>query len=249
MIAPPDHAAVPPSGRFAPPHPTAAEEVRRLRRHEREFLTRATIFMLDRGIRQFLDLGSGLPTEGGPHDTLTYLGVDGRVVHVDSDPEVVRAGRSLVRDTGRRGHFLCADAADAHDVLAACAVNGWLDLDEPVGVLAVGLLHLLPPRSDPWSVVPRYCAPLVGGSAAAITHLAPRRTGADACEVARLVAGPGGSAHPRGHADVVDMFAGLRLVKPGVVALPYRWAPGLFPSPAPPVAEPVTALAGLGVKW
>jgi S-adenosyl methyltransferase len=230
---------------FAESGSEPAGEVRSLRQGEQVFLTRAVIFMLDRGIRQFLDLGSGLPSAGGVQDMTAYLGKAARVVHVDSDPNVVEQGSSRVREEPRRTHFLRVDAADVDRVLTACAENGWLDLGQPIGVLAVGLLHLL---ARPHVMVQRYSTALAAGSVFAITHLAPGPAGGHSAAVERLIAGPGGSLHPRDHTEVASMLTALDIVQPGVSQLPYRWPSGLFPPLAQQAGKPLAILAGLGIK-
>ncbi|MET8762577.1 SAM-dependent methyltransferase [Lentzea sp. NPDC004782] len=214
--------------RYADSFAAVQPRVRRLLRTERVFWTRAVCFMLDRGIRQFLDLGAGLPVHDGENDLAPFHGQDDQVrfVHIDSDPAAVAHGSMLL---SRRSDnlYLQADAADVAHVVSACVQSGAIDVRRPVGILAVGLLHLIPPRSRPKALVSRYCSVFAPGSVAAITHLTPRFGGEHRAEAARLIAGPDRTLYPRSRAAVQRMFSGLKLVQPGLTLLSHLWRPGV----------------------
>ncbi|HEX8868204.1 MAG TPA: SAM-dependent methyltransferase [Lentzea sp.] len=198
---------------YAATNPEAARVVRVLLRREQAFLNHAVQFMLDQGIRQFLNLGSGLPAHGG---VLTALGPEAVVVHVDTDPAVVEHGRLI---SGH--HFLQADATRVHEVLVPPITSGVLELHKPIGVLAVGLPHLLPDTERALTFLPSYADTLVRGSALALTHLSPWFAGRLTTAATPLIAGPGNSLHPRRRRKVKQMFDGFDLVAPGLIALPH----------------------------
>ncbi|GLY46840.1 SAM-dependent methyltransferase [Lentzea sp. NBRC 102530] len=231
---------------FAQAHSSAVPLVRRLLRLERDFLNDAVLMMLRRGIRQFLDLGAGLPSWGGVHDVASYLERGTVVVHVDHDLAAVEHGSLLLRDSGS-GHYLHADLVDVDGVLVTCAGNGWLDLDRPVGVLAVGVLDLLGAEDDAERTMTRYAAELAADSMFAITHRAPGFAGPHRATAASLLTAGRGSLCHREIAGVRAMFGGTTLVKPGVVALPHVW-PGLRPRLVDPAVPRDAVLAGVSVK-
>ncbi|MDX8149483.1 SAM-dependent methyltransferase [Lentzea sp. BCCO 10_0061] len=233
---------------YAEADPEVAGIVRGILRREHEFLNLAVQFMLDRGIRQFLDLGSGLPAKGGVLDVTAQHCPEARVVHVDTDPAVVEHGRLIVGGQHERAHFLLADATRLDRVLVPAIMEGTLELHRPIGVLAIGLAHLLEPAARALSFLPSYGAMLASGSALAVTHLAPWFAGRLTAEAAPLIAGPGGSVHPRRRRKVALMFEGFDLVEPGIISLSHQWAWGLrAPDPQPENVD-TTLLAGLGIK-
>ncbi|MDX8149486.1 SAM-dependent methyltransferase [Lentzea sp. BCCO 10_0061] len=197
----------------------AGSAVRRVIQLERAFLAQSVAFMLDHGIRQFLDLGSGVPGEGSPHDLGGLARPAVRVVHVDHDPGVIERARLVTAGTEAR-YLLCLNASDVSDVVSAVMAGGMLDERLPTGVVAVGLLHLIPREDRPHDLLPRYSAELASESMFAASHLTRWHGCNGTAEVAELV---GGAVHPREQREFASMFGGLALVKPGVVALPHEW--------------------------
>ncbi|MDT7789897.1 MAG: hypothetical protein QOF58_8316 [Pseudonocardiales bacterium] len=206
---------------------------RRVLQVERAFLTQAVGFMLDRGIRQFLDLGCGKPGVGSPHDMGRLTGPAVRVVHVDHDPEVIERARLVTAGTEHR-YLLCRNVTDVGELIGTCQAAGMLDARRPTGVVAVGLLHLIPGADD---LLARYGAELVQDSVFAASHLS--RGFEDTGEVSRLIGGP---VYPRQRHEFAAMFDGLALVKPGIVALPHEWGTPARHTEGAPV------LAGIAVK-
>ncbi|SFR29933.1 S-adenosyl methyltransferase [Lentzea waywayandensis] len=200
---------------YADAHPDAAQVVRKILSREQEFLNRAVQFMLDQGITQFLNLGSGLPARGTVLDTVVRLYPEAQVVHVDTDPAVVEHGRLIA---GERTHFLQADATCLSQVLIPPITAGTLKLHKPIGVLAVGLAHLLPESERALTFLPSYGETLAHGSALAATHLTPWFGGRFTPAAAQLIAGPCGSLHPRRRRKVAQLFTGFELVAPGLIA-------------------------------
>ncbi|WP_216215636.1 SAM-dependent methyltransferase [Amycolatopsis aidingensis] len=175
------------------------------------------------GIRQFLDLGSRLPTAGNVHEIARECIPESRVLYVDHDTEVARDGARLLAGDERAG-FLHADPLDPVQVLGSSALRGLLDLREPTAVLMTNLLQHVPDSADPAALVGRYVGAVSPGSYLGISHF-----GSDE----QLVTGLGmfnrmfGTPPPvtlREPEQIRPFFAGLELVEPGIVPLPL-WRP------------------------
>ena len=219
----------------------AAEQVIRSRpqvvagaRANRAFLARVVRYLATEcGIRQFIDIGTGLPAPDSTHEVAQRIAPDSRVVYVDNDPLVLVHARALLTSTqqGKCG-YLDADLRDTSTVLAGAA--GTLDLAKPVAVLLLAVLHFLPDAEDPAGVTAALASALAPGSFLAISHLtadlAPGPVTAGVAAYNTLV--PAGLT-ARTHSQVTALFVGLRLVAPGVVPLP-EWRPSLTSaSPCP----------------
>ncbi|QQQ80973.1 SAM-dependent methyltransferase [Saccharothrix sp. 6-C] len=193
--------------------------------NHRAFLRRAVRFMLSRGIRQFLDLGSGIPTVGNVHEIAQATDPSARVVYVDMDAVAVAHSRAIL--TGNElVNVLQTDVRDAKQVLASPEVQGLLDFDEPIGVLMIALLHFVPDAEDPRGIVGDYRDALPDGSYLAISHAGFEEDDWDpAWDDARGVYNRGVSemCFRRQH-EIEGMFDGFDLVEPGVARLPL-WRP------------------------
>lgn len=195
-------------------------------RANRHFLRRAVRFLLDAGIRQFLDLGSGIPTVGNVHEIAQQAAPGARIVYVDVDPVAVAHSRALLAGNERAAATL-ADLRDVPRVLAAPEVRRLIDFSQPVGVLMVAVLHFLPDADDPAGIVARYLDAVPEGSFLVISHAAAtdddtRPDGADEAteEYSRRVA----EFTLRDRDQVAGMFTGLDLVDPGLVYVT-EWRP------------------------
>jgi hypothetical protein len=136
----------------------------------RGFLQRAVRRMAaEWGIRQFLDLGAGLPTQRNTHDVVASVVPDGRVVYVDVDPVVVARGSRIVAGSGSAA-VIEADVCRPETVLAHPRTQQLIDFSQPVGLLMVAVLHFVPDASDPWGLVARYLDALPSGSYLAVSH-------------------------------------------------------------------------------
>jgi len=203
------------------------DEVARCRPHgvagaraNRAFLARAVRYLAaECGIRQFLDIGTGLPAPGSTHELAQQIAPGCTVAYVDNDPLVLVHARALLTSgpEGRCG-YIDADLRDPAAILAQASAT--LDFAQPVGVLLLAMLHFLSAAEDPAGIVAALARALVPGSFLAISHLtadlAPGQVGA-AVE-AYNSAVPAGVI-PRNHAEVTTLFGGLPLVPPGVVPL------------------------------
>ncbi len=136
----------------------------------RGFHQRAALWMAERGIRQFLDIGAGLPTQGNTHEVVLKFAPDARVVYVDIDP-MVSAHASALLTGGGSTTFIQADLRDPDAILGSPELRKVIDFAEPVGLLITAVMHFVTDGDDPWGVMTRYVAALAPGSYLALSHL------------------------------------------------------------------------------
>ncbi|MFI6305956.1 SAM-dependent methyltransferase [Amycolatopsis thailandensis] len=191
--------------------------VRQSVRLNRAFLGRAVRFMVARGIRQFLDLGAGIPTVGNVHEIAQREAPEARVVYVDKEAVAVAHSELLLTGDDRTS-VLHADVRDVAGVLASAEVRRLIDFSEPVGLLCMLLLHWIPDEDDPAGLVHAYQEPLAPGSLLAFTHVT-----SDA-QPELIAAATGQMAEQRGevpldrsHDQVLGLLGDLELVEPGLV--------------------------------
>jgi SAM-dependent methyltransferase len=214
-------------------------------RANRAFLYRAVRFLVDAGVRQFLDLGSGIPTAGNVHEIAQRAASDARVVYVDVDPVAVAHSRALLAGNERTA-VIQADLRDPDRILRSGQARGLLDLDQPVGLLMVAILHVIPDADDPAGLVGRFRDAVPTGSYLVIGHgtgdSRPEETGRIQ-EISRRTPTP---LTPRSHEQIGRFFAGFDLVDPGLV-----WAPQWRPDPddkPDPHPERAANYGGVGRK-
>jgi hypothetical protein len=213
----------------------------------RAFLTRAVRYLTaEAGVRQFLDIGAGIPTANSAHEVAQSIAPDALVCYVDHDPVVFTHARALLA-SGPHGNtsYLEADLRDTGKIVAEAA--SMLDLTQPVAVVLNAVLQFIPDAADPDQIVAALLDAMPPGSFLALSHPASDLGGparpALAGPLGPLLAAP---VTPRSHDGVRRFFAGLRLLPPGVVPLP-EWRPG----PGDPPAGTATAPAlwgGVGTK-
>jgi len=224
----------------------AMPDARDAARVNRAFLRRAVRFLVDAGIRQFLDLGAGIPTAGNVHEIAQGLAPDARVVYVDVDPVAVAHGRVLLAGNDRAA-VVQADMREPDRVLASRQVGRLLDLDAPVGLLMVAILHVIPDPDDPAGLVARYRDTVAAGSYLTISHATadsrPEVMGKLQAITRRI---PTTRASPRSHERIGTFFAGFELVDPGLVWVP-QWRPDPDDEPNPQPERTVT-YGGVGRK-
>ncbi|MEV8516518.1 SAM-dependent methyltransferase [Dactylosporangium sp. NPDC051484] len=205
-------------------------------RTNRRFMQRAVRRLSEAGVRQFLDIGAGLPTQGNVHEH-----TDGRVVYVDNDPVAVAQARTLV-ERDERVSVALADLRDPEALLADPHVCGHLDLAEPVAVLLVSMLHFVPDEADPWRLIARLRDATAPGSHLVVSHLT--LDGVDAAPTqqgTQVYRGASAPIVPRTRADILRLFDGFELLDPGLVWIG-QWQPD-------PGEEQVShGYAGVGVK-
>jgi O-methyltransferase involved in polyketide biosynthesis len=194
-------------------------------RANRNFMARAAHYLAaEQGFRQFLDIGTGLPTSPNLHEVVQRVAPESRIVYVDNDPIVLVHARALLNSAPEgKTTYIEADLRDPDSILGAPEL-GVLDLDKPVALCLFAILHFVTDEEVAHRLLDRLMAPLPSGSALALST-----TTADSApeEVARGHAAyraQGIDVKPRGRAEVEGLFRGLNLVDPGVV-LVHRWHP------------------------
>ncbi|WP_285502631.1 SAM-dependent methyltransferase [Actinokineospora sp. NBRC 105648] len=196
---------------------------RDMSRLNRAFLRRAVLHLLDAGITQFLDLGSGIPTVGNVHEIALAADPTARVVYVDYEPVAVAHSEMLLREVPN-ADVLRADMREPEKILRAPRVRELIDLSAPLGLLMVGVAQFIPDDDDPWALVARYRDALAPGSHLALSAFtwdnAPEGM-AGAVEVFRHSQDP---IFPRTHQEILRLFDGFELVEPGLVYTPL-WRP------------------------
>ncbi|MCD2191565.1 SAM-dependent methyltransferase [Actinomycetospora soli] len=195
-------------------------EVRAWARANRAFLARVVRYCVAQGVRQFLDLGSGIPTVNHVHDVARELAPDTRVAYVDFEPVAVAHSQQLLAHV-EGVSITRADARDPASVLSAPTVNELLDFREPVAVLAVALMHFVSDDDDPVKMIEGYRRVLVPGSFLAISQVSDDYDDPDlTAHVRALVELYRGSATPaflRDRTQIRALFGELELVDPGLV--------------------------------
>ncbi|MBW4721144.1 SAM-dependent methyltransferase [Saccharothrix obliqua] len=197
--------------------------VRQMARLNRSYLRRAVQALVAEGITQFLDLGSGIPTVGNVHEVAQEADPACRVVYVDVEPvAVTHAGLLLAANRGAGA--VQADLRDPEAVLDAPETRRLLDLDRPIGLLAVGVLQFVPDEDDPWDVLARYRDALAPGSHLALSHFTPDRMPRAMAAGADIFRGTAEPITPRTREQVLAMMDGFELIPPGLVFTP-EWRP------------------------
>jgi hypothetical protein len=197
----------------------------------RHALHRIVRHLVRRGIRQFIDIGSGVPTMGNVHEVAGELAPDSKVVYVDNEPIAVAHSRILLQEHGdpARHAVVHADLRDPEELWEQAFDTGVLDPGEPIGLLMIAVLHFITGDREAEHALHIYRDLLPGGSYLAITHATvdgadPRR----AAEYSELVARYDDTSNPvrlRTWAEVGNLFGDFELLEPGVCWIP-EWHPG-----------------------
>ncbi|WP_432092761.1 SAM-dependent methyltransferase [Streptomyces sp. bgisy100] len=208
----------------------AIPSIRTMAMENRRFLGRAVRYMAgEAGIRQFLDIGTGVPAAGDTHSVTGIVAPDSRVVCVDNDP-IVQAhaefhADSLTDGDGRgRTVYLQADVRRPEEILRAPALTGTLDLEQPVGLLLVAMLMLVSDREDPWAAVTTLLDALPAGSHVAITHPSQDFNPEAMADVVRSAEQSRMTLVPRDRSQVERFFGDWELIDPGMVPV-MGWRP------------------------
>jgi S-adenosyl methyltransferase len=200
-------------------------------RANRAFLARVVRFLTaEAGIRQFLDIGTGIPASSNTHEVAQSVAPESRVVYVDYDPVVLTHARALLTSSPEGAtNYIDADLRDPSKILGEAART--LDFSQPVAVMLIAIMHLIVDADDPHGIVGRLMAAVPPGSYLALSQVASDIEAERMAEAARRY---NRLAHEkqrhRTHAEVVRFFDGLDLAEPGVVAV-HEWRPG--PETAP----------------
>jgi hypothetical protein len=195
-------------------------------RNNRRFLERVVRYLAgDCGIRQFIDNGSGLPTQDNVHNIAQGIDPQSRVVYVDKDPVVLRHQKVHALAENENTAFVLADARDVDGVLNNRQTTRLLDFSEPAALLYVAFLHFIPDEDDPWGMVRRMMSRLAPGSYLVISHLV-----SDDAQTRQQVGDLGRDflrgrfGRIRKEQEVRAFFDGLELAEPGLVNIT-QWRP------------------------
>jgi hypothetical protein len=192
---------------------------RQIARSNRAFMGRAVRFMVARGIRQFLDLGSGIPTVGNAHEIAQDADPQCRVMYVDYDPIAV-AHSELILEGNPLAVVVDADLTQPEAVLKNSTVRNFLDFSKPIGLLMVAVFHFVPDSKQPGEIVKRYVEAIPSDSYVAISHLTADHMAEEMAGVVEAMKNSRDPMYFRGYADVAALFDGLDVVEPGVVSAP-----------------------------
>jgi hypothetical protein len=180
----------------------------------RGFHQRAARWMAARHeIRQFIDIGSGLPTQGNTHGVVQEAIPDAHVVYVDKDP-MVRAYASEFLSSDGTTAVITADLCEPDSILKAPALQALIDLDQPAGLLMTAVLHFVADESDPWALAARYVGALAPGSFVALSHVTYEGLSPRLVEEGMRVYQQADGVHPRSREQIGRFFSGLELVPP-----------------------------------
>jgi O-methyltransferase involved in polyketide biosynthesis len=203
----------------------------------RGFHQRVASWIAKQGVRQFLDLGSGLPTVGNTYDVVTKVQPDARVVYVDSDP-MVELHSTAISESSGAVHVLRADLREPDAILANPGVQAMIDPREPTGLLMNAVMMFIADASDPWALVSRYVRAMGSGSYLSLSHLTDDAKPPAAVEGVRMLfENAAEQLYFRGKTEVARFFDGLELVPPFAGAPPELTFSGLWGAEAPELAD------------
>jgi SAM-dependent methyltransferase len=203
-------------------------------RANRAFLGRAVRFLAAAGIGQFLDIGSGIPTQGNVHEVAQEASPGARVVYADIDPVAIAHSKAILAGN-QDAAVLGADLRDPEKILGDPAVRRLIDFSQPAGLLLVMVLHFITDAEDPWRIVATLRDALAPGSYLVLAHATDESRPAVA-QAAETVYNRSVSTdiHMRSRADILRFFDGFEVLDPGLVYIP-QWRPD---SPADVPADP-----------
>ena len=209
--------------------------VARVARANRAFLGRLVRWLVAAGVRQFLDIGSGIPTVGNVHEVAQRAAPGTRVMYVDIDPVAVAHSR-LILDGNPYADVIQGDLRRPGEILRDPTVLSTLDLDEPVAVLLVAVLHFVPDEDGPAGIVSGLVDALAAGSYVGLSHGTAEHNDDDAATMSRVYRRTTTPLHLRTRSEVLTLVNGLSLVEPGLVPVT-DWHPDPSPEPATPCPE------------
>jgi hypothetical protein len=212
-------------------------------RMNRAFLGRVVHLLAAQwGIRQFLDIGSGLPTASNVHEIAQAAAPDARVVYVDNDPVVVLHAQAILEDRAKGVAAVRGDLRDPAGITASPPVRELIDFSQPTAVLLFAVLHFVPDADDPRTLLARFRDVMAPGSALALSHVTDENLDEEAGRAGRAVyQSTSAPIVPRSRAQIEGFFDGLDLLPPGVVGISH------WPEPDPGGAAPLF-YGGVAVK-
>lgn len=213
----------------------------------RAFMRRAVRFAVGEGVTQFLDIGSGIPTFGNVHEVAQAASPEARVAYVDHDPVAVAHSRAVLAGNDRAG-IAAADLRKPQDILNSPVVTDLIDLDKPVALLLVAVLHFVEDADDPQAAVATLRDAFAPGSLLVLTHASyegiplPEQRAGGTVDVYKDIKNP---LIMRSREEVARFFEGYGMVDPGLVAMP-EWRPETPLAQEDPFA--FSGFAGVGRK-
>jgi S-adenosyl methyltransferase len=222
----------------------------RAARANRAFLGRAVRYVARQGITQFLDIGSGLPTRGNVHQVAAEVDPGARVVYADIDPVVVAHAQALLADSPAVPGKVTATEADLRyprNLITAREIRDRLDLEQPVGLLLVAVLHFITEAEQPRDAVRLLVSRLAPGSFVVVSHVtADHLTAGAAARATAVYDSASAPGVTRTRDDIRRFFDGLDLVPPGLTdAATWRPGPALGPGSTGAPGRPVLFYAGV----
>ncbi|MGW2047427.1 SAM-dependent methyltransferase [Streptomyces sp. NPDC001858] len=211
----------------------------------RAFMRRAVRHAAAEGVTQFLDIGSGIPTFGNTHEVARAASPGARVVYVDHDPVAVAHTQAVLAGDAD-ADVVAGDLRKPHDILGSPQVERLIDLERPVALLLVGVLHFVEDADDPYAAVADLGAALAPGSLLVLAHASyegipqPSERAEGAVDVYKDIRNP---LIMRSRDEIARFFEGYDMVEPGLVPTPH-WRPDTAPEDEDPWA--LTGFAGLG---
>lgn len=214
-------------------------------RANRDFLRRAVGFLVDNGIRQIIDIGTGIPTSPNTHEVAQGLSADVRVAYVDNDPIVATHAGARLTGSGNTGFFL-GDVREPRGILDHPTISELIDFDQPVAVLLVAVLHFITDAEDPATIVATLRDALPDGSYLVLSHATADFHGGSFPEVSKIYNKATATMNVRPHKEIEPFFDGFTLLEPGLVQVPL-WRPDA-PLPEPAELSRIGLYGGVGRK-
>ncbi|MCX0271237.1 SAM-dependent methyltransferase [Nocardia zapadnayensis] len=218
----------------------ALPDVRLAAQANRGFIHRATRHLArEAGVTQFLDIGTGIPTEPNLHQVAQEEAPASRVVYVDNDPIVLAHARALMVGAPEgRTDYIQADATRPEEILAAARRT--LDFDEPIALSLIALLNFVP---GAYEITETLMAAVAPGSYLAMTHLTADFDPKGIAATVKVYEERGMHCHPRNRAEIAKFFDGMEILDPGVVPI-HRWRPPIEPAKSMDTKVPGYAAVG-----
>lgn len=211
----------------------------------RAFLGRAVRFLASRGIRQFLDIGSGIPTAGNVHEIAQQAAPGSRVVYVDRDPVAVAEGRKLLSGNDH-ATVIQADVRDPDRILSHPETARLIDFGEPVALMMVAILHFVLDADEPELIASRFRTAIAPGSYLVISHVTSEANPGLTAAAEEIYNNRAADGQARSREQIARFFGGWEMTNPGLVYAPV-WRPDR-PEDVPLHPERLWFLAGAAVK-
>ncbi|RJQ81513.1 hypothetical protein D5S17_04750 [Pseudonocardiaceae bacterium YIM PH 21723] len=224
---------------------SAMPDARISARTNRAFLRRSVLFMMQRGIRQFLDIGSGIPTVGNVHEVAQRVDPETKVVYVDNEAVAVAHSQIMLKGN-EKATALQEDLKNPLEILHHAETRRLLDFSQPIGLLMVGVFHFVPQSMDPQALLRVYHDHVTPGSYLAISQFTSEFKNEQMQRVVKVMSQSRDPMYPRPKQEIEALFQDFELLEPGVVRLP-EWHPD-SPTDLDGDLEVSGMLAGVGYR-